>query len=140
MPIRNRFGRLLPDLGGARVLVVDDYPDTLYSMKRVLEYCGATVTPAASADEALKAVERDPPHVLVTDLRLPEHDGFWLLQQVRSLSPERRGGLPAVAMTAYPGQYVQSAAVSAGFQAFVAKPFDAEELCLTIAQLVRDLL
>jgi CheY-like chemotaxis protein len=137
--ITNRFGRFLPDLSGARVLVVDDYADTLYSMKRVLEYCGATVTPASSADEALKALTEHPPHVLVSDLNLPGHDGFWLIQQVRSRSQDHGGAMPAVAMTAYPQQYVKSAALSAGFQAFVSKPVEPEQLCLTIAKLVAQL-
>jgi CheY-like chemotaxis protein len=89
VPIRNRFGRFLPDLSGARILIVDDYPDTLYSMKRVLEYCGASVTAAASADEAVKAFDEQPHHVVVADLNLPGHDGFWLIQELRSRQPER---------------------------------------------------
>jgi CheY-like chemotaxis protein len=139
VPIRNRFGRFLPDLSGARVLIVDDYPDTLYSMKRVLEYCGASVTAAASADEAVKAFDEQPHHVLVADLNLPGHDGFWLIQEIRNRLPERGGRRPAIAMTGYPERYVRSAALSMGFQAFVSKPADAEQLCSTIAKLVEEL-
>jgi CheY-like chemotaxis protein len=136
VPIRNRFGRFLPDLSGARVLIVDDYPDTLYSMKRVLEYCGASVTAAATADEAVRAFDEHRHHVLVADLNLPDHDGFWLIQEVRRRSPEHGGNRPAIAMTGYPERYARSATMSMGFQAFVSKPADAEELCSTIATLV----
>jgi CheY-like chemotaxis protein len=139
VPITNRFGRFLPDLSGARVLIVDDYPDTLYSLKRVLEYCGASVTAAASADEAVKAFDEDPHHVLIADLNLPARDGFWLIQEIRNRSPQKGGSCPAIAMTAYPERYVRGVAVSMGFQAFVSKPVEPEQLCSTIAKLVGEL-
>jgi CheY-like chemotaxis protein len=139
VPIRNRFGRFLPDLNGTRVLIVDDYPDTLYSLKRVLEYCGASVTAAASADEAVKAFDEHAPHVLVADLNLPGRDGFWLIDEVRRRSPQHGGSCPAIAMTAYPERYLRGIAVSIGFQAFISKPAEPEQLCSTIATLVREL-
>jgi CheY-like chemotaxis protein len=79
---------------GVHVLVVDDDADARELWRAVLEYCGALVTVVPSADEALAVLARVRPDVLVTDLAMPIHDGYWLVEHVRVLPAERRGTIP----------------------------------------------
>ncbi len=109
-------------LDGVRVVLVDDEPDTREVLASILRGQGATVTTATCAREALRAVERDLPHVLVSDIGLPEVDGYALLQQVRALAGERARGVAALALTAHAGQQAARAAELAGFQKHLAKP------------------
>ncbi|WP_438002716.1 PAS domain S-box protein [Sorangium sp. So ce321] len=125
------------ELTGVRVLVVDDQPDAREVAQRVLEECGASVTTAESAAEALAALERERPDVLVSDLGMPCEDGFQLIRRVRGLDPARGGATPAVALSALARAEDKARALGAGYQAHVAKPLDPAVLVGVIAALVR---
>ena len=124
-----------PDLSGIKVLVVDDHPDARDLVKRLLEDCGARVATAGSAAEALRAVQHDAPHVLVSDVGMPDVDGYELLRRIRALG---LGGvrLPAIALTAFARSEDRTRALRAGFLAHVAKPVEPSELVATVASLV----
>jgi CheY-like chemotaxis protein len=119
-------------LEGVHVLLVEDTDDTRDLLAFVLEQCAAVVTVAASATEALEAFQRNRPQILVTDLAMPGHDGYWLLQQVR----ERAADVPAVALTAFTARYSREQALAAGFDAFLAKPIDPTVLCRELRSLL----
>jgi CheY-like chemotaxis protein len=125
------------NLGGVRVLVVDDDQDTLEMLKVVLQSCGAEVITAPSAVEALQALERSRPDALVSDIAMPEQDGYELIEHVRQLGPERGGNIPAVALTAYARVEDRIRALTAGFQMYVPKPVDPAELVAVVANLTR---
>jgi len=95
-----RKQRFHAELAGVHVLLVEDEPDCLEMLRAVLEYCGALVTGALSADEALNVMRRVKPDVLVSDVMMPERDGYWLIRRVRALSPEEGGATPAIVVTA----------------------------------------
>jgi PAS domain S-box-containing protein len=120
-------------LDGVRVLVVDDDPDALDMLRFTLTNCGATVVTAASAREALQILDRWQPTVLVSDVAMPEQDGFELIGKVRSRAPERGANIPAVALTAYARAEDRDRALEAGFQVHLPKPVDPDELIAVIA-------
>ncbi len=121
-------------LDGLRVLVVDDEPDARRLLVRVLERVGAVVTAAASAAEALDALPKVRPDVLVSDLGMPEMDGLDLIRQVRGRGHHAKD-LPAVALTAFVQKDDQRLALMAGFQVHVAKPVNPHDLTSVIASL-----
>jgi CheY-like chemotaxis protein len=121
-------------LSGVHILVVDDDPDARELFQTVFEYCGALVTTAGSAREALGVLERLLPDTIVTDISMPQHDGHWLIRQIRSLPPERGGAIPAVALTAY-GVHAAQHEAGGAFQAYLGKPIDPWHLCRVIASL-----
>jgi PAS domain S-box-containing protein len=122
-------------LSGVRVLIVDDEDDARALLRTVLEKHGAEVVAAASAQEALAAVERGAPDVLVSDIGMPEEDGYELIRRVRALGPERGGRVPAAAVSAYAGEDSRRQALDAGFQLHVPKPVDPEELVSVVRRL-----
>jgi signal transduction histidine kinase len=128
-----------PTLTGLRVLVVDDDRDARELFTRALEQCDARVTAVASARAALAALERFKPHVLVSDIAMPEESGYVLIRKIRRLTPEQGGTIPALALTAYASADDIKLALSAGFQAHVAKPVEAVELALAVGSLARSL-
>ena len=125
------------DLGGVSVLVVDDEPDARDLIRRVLEGCRALVKTASSADEALASFNGDAsaPAVLVSDIGMPEVDGFELMRRVRSMGPERGGKVPSVALTAFARSEDRRKAMLAGFDMFVSKPVEPGELAAVVARL-----
>jgi CheY-like chemotaxis protein len=124
-------------LTGIHVLVVDDDADARQLIRTILEYCGALVTAVGSAAAALSALRSVVPDVLLSDISMPEHDGYWLIEQVRALPPDRGGRMPAVALTAHGRTHGPDRTLAAGFQAHLAKPVDAWELCRVLSGLVR---
>ncbi|MBD1905908.1 PAS domain-containing protein [Trichocoleus sp. FACHB-832] len=122
-------------LEGVRILVVDDEADTREFLTFALEEYGAETIVAASAAEALKALELYHPDVLLSDIGMPEEDGYSLIRKVRSLSLERGGSIKAVALTAYAREEDQQRAISAGFQMHVAKPVEPAELVAAVSSL-----
>jgi CheY-like chemotaxis protein len=122
-------------LDGVRVLLVEDNPDTLDMLKFVFDGCGAEVITTSSVGEALEALERYRPDALVSDLAIPDQDGYDLIRHVRLREPERGGGIPAVAITAYASADDRVRALAAGFHTHVAKPIDPEELIAIVASL-----
>jgi PAS domain S-box-containing protein len=123
------------NLGGVRVLVVDDDLATLEMLKVILQNRGAEVITASSAGDALQALEYSLPDALVSDLSMPDHDGYELIEQIRRRGPERGGNLPAVALTAYARVEDRERALAAGFQIYVPKPVDPSELVAIVANL-----
>lgn len=127
----------LPDLGGVHVLAVDDEQDALSLLSEVLENAGARVTTAGSANEGLSKLNAEVPDVLITDLGMPQLDGFGFIDRVRRHSNRRVRDLPAAALTAYARSEDRMKALRAGFQIHLAKPIDPAELVTTIAALAK---
>jgi CheY-like chemotaxis protein len=123
------------DLTGLRVLVVDDEPDARDLVVSLLADANATAASAASADEALEAIRRDPPDVLVSDIGMPDRDGYQLMRAVRALPAAQGGKIPAIALTAFARSEDRTRALIAGYQVHVAKPIEPQELIVTIASL-----
>jgi CheY-like chemotaxis protein len=123
------------ELAGVRVLVVDDEPDARRLVARILQTCNAEVTTASSMSEALDAIRRAPPHVLISDLGLPGNDGYELIQAVRALPPAGGRNTPAAALSAFARSEDRRRALLAGFQTHVAKPVEADELLAVVASL-----
>ncbi len=122
---------------GVHALIVDDDRDSRILLKTVLEYCGALVTVAGSARDAMRILERVTPDVIVTDIAMPTNDGYWLVEQVRARSAEDGGNVPAIAVTAYGDEHGPHRTLSAGFQAHLRKPIEPWELCRAVASVVR---
>jgi PAS domain S-box-containing protein len=121
------------DLGGLRLLVVDDDPDGRELIRQLLSDCGAEVLCAGSATDALPMIERERPHLLISDIGMPDMDGYELLQHVRALGEARGGQVPAIALTAFARPEDRTRALRAGFLSHVAKPVEAAELLATVA-------
>jgi PAS domain S-box-containing protein len=124
------------DLTGITLLMVDDEPDTRELVAFVLEQQGAKVITANSAHEALLVLPQVKPDVLISDIGMPNMDGYMLIRQVRTLAPDQGGQIPAIALTAYAGDANQQQVLAAGFQKHISKPIEPEALVQTIAHLV----
>ena len=129
-------GQPAPSLAGLRLLVVEDEPDTLNLLGMALNSYGAEVTTAGNAAEALEALRRVRPDVLISDIGMALVDGYELLRRVRGLSAEEGGGVLAVALTAYAREEDRARALDAGFQEHVAKPVEPDTLAHVIARLI----
>ena len=123
-------------LDGVRVLLVEDNPDTLDMLKFIFDESGAEVIAAASVDEALDALERFRPDALVSDIAMPDRDGYDLISEIRSREPERGGKIPAVAVTAYARAEDRVRVLAAGFQMHIAKPVEPVELVVAVRSLI----
>jgi PAS domain S-box-containing protein len=122
-------------LRGLRILVVDDEPDSREVIAKVLALHGAIVSSAASGRDGLVELERERPHVLLSDVEMPDMDGYELLRRIREL-PHSRGGLtPAAALTGYAGPSDRLRALTAGFHVHVGKPVQPAELVRVVAML-----
>jgi signal transduction histidine kinase/ActR/RegA family two-component response regulator len=121
------------DLKNVSVLVVDDEADARELIKHVLESCSARVTTAANADEAIDLFGQSRPDVLVSDIGMPDVDGYELLRRIRVAERQHGGRIPAVALTAFARSEDRTRALRAGFLVHVAKPVDPSELIATIA-------
>jgi CheY-like chemotaxis protein len=123
------------ELDGLRVLVVDDEADTCDLLQFILEGCGAQVRTASSAAAALEAIAEERFDVLISDLGMPDEDGYSLITQVRALDKERGGTIPAAALTAYVGEKDRIRVLRSGFQIHVPKPISPGELVAVVANL-----
>jgi signal transduction histidine kinase/CheY-like chemotaxis protein len=132
-PADSADGRATPALQGVQILVVDDDQDALDMLTLVLTDAGAAVRTAASAAEALALLRWIRPHVLVSDLAMPDQDGYSLIRNLRAVERESGRETPAVALTAYVRVQDRARAEAAGFNVFVEKPVDPEELIAVIA-------
>jgi PAS domain S-box-containing protein len=124
------------DLSGVDVLVVDDDRDARELIKRILTDCGASVFIAASAREAFARFREAVPQLLISDLGMPEVDGFELLDWVRHLPKDQGGQVPAIALTAFARSEDRLRALEAGFSAHISKPVEPSELIATVASVV----
>ncbi|WGV25231.1 hybrid sensor histidine kinase/response regulator [Halotia branconii] len=123
---------------GIQILVVDDNTDTRDFFSFVLEEFGAFVTAVSSASEALQALTQAKPDILISDIGMPEMNGYMLMQQVRALEAEQgREKIPAIALTAYASEIDHQQALKAGFQQHLAKPVPPEELLTAISSLLQ---
>jgi signal transduction histidine kinase len=122
-------------LSGLRVIAVDDDADSLALVTFILEQAGAEVTAVTSAVEALNALRQVKPDLLVSDLGMPDRDGFSLIRQIRALPAERGGRIPAIALTAYAKEEDRRQALLSGFQTHIPKPVSPEELVAVVANL-----
>jgi signal transduction histidine kinase len=127
--------QLSAELKDLRVLVVDDDEDCRDVLAHLLGMAGARVRVAESVAAALSEFERELPDLLVSDIGMPDEDGFSLIRQLRARGAERGGRLPAVALTAYARGEDRAAALRAGFNGHVTKPIDASEIIAVIASL-----
>jgi CheY-like chemotaxis protein/two-component sensor histidine kinase len=124
-------------LNGINILLVEDDRDTRMLIQRMLELRGAQVTAAASAAEALKSFSATVPDVLVSDIAMPDEDGYSLMRKVRSLSRDAGGQIPAIALTGYASAKDKADTFAAGYQAHVAKPLEPTDLITAIEQVIR---
>jgi signal transduction histidine kinase len=122
-------------LAGVRVLVVEDDADSRDMIVRALSACSAGVTAAASASEALAAIQREWPHVLVSDISMPGTDGYHLIRKIRRLAVNRRPRLSAIALTAHARPEDRLRTLFSGFDVHMPKPVDPMELASIVARL-----
>jgi signal transduction histidine kinase/CheY-like chemotaxis protein len=124
------------DLAGVKVLLVDDAPDTLDVLQQILQHSGATTMAASSAGSALAMLEHEQPDVIVSDIGMPEVDGFELIRRIRRRSAGAGGAIPAIALTAFTRQDDRNRAMQAGFNDYLAKPVEPGSLVSHIAHAV----
>jgi CheY-like chemotaxis protein/anti-sigma regulatory factor (Ser/Thr protein kinase) len=120
-------------LGGCRALVVDDDPDALDLFASVLQRAGAAVRKAVSVAEALEVMSRFTLDVVLSDIEMPGEDGFALVDRLRAKGLR----VPLVAVTAHGSEEDRARVLTAGFDAHVAKPADAEEIVTVVQHLVQ---
>jgi signal transduction histidine kinase/CheY-like chemotaxis protein len=127
----------LPDLAGLDVLVVDDEDDARQLLAQILQECHADVRMAGGAADALEQARRKAPDVLVSDIGMPEVDGFELMRRIRASQDARLASVPAIALTAFTRAEDRRRALDAGYDRYLRKPVDAGELAATVAGLRR---
>ncbi len=124
-------------LNGLRVLIVDDEADARETLNLMLTQCGAEVRVSASAQEALELLAHWQPDVLVSDIGMPDEDGYMLINQVRALRPEQGRDIPAVALTGYARSEDRRRLLAAGYQLHFPKPVAIDELAEALLTLAR---
>ncbi|MBD2307556.1 response regulator [Chroococcidiopsis sp. FACHB-1243] len=124
-------------LEGLRIVVVDDEADARDLLNTVLTQYGAKVVTHETARDTIEAIAQFQPHVLVSDIGMPEEDGYALIQRLRQLPPEQGGQIPAIALTAYARTEDRDRALAAGFQRHIAKPVNPDKLAAVVSELAR---
>ncbi len=127
----------VPELKGIRVVVVDDEADTRDLLTTSLEACGAIAFPVASAQEAIATISASPVDVLISDIGMPEEDGYSLIRKVRTLPATQGGTIPAIALTAYARVEDQARALADGFHVHLSKPVEPDQLVAVVANLIK---
>jgi two-component system CheB/CheR fusion protein len=125
------------DLEGIDILLVEDDASIAMAIATALRHFGATVTITTSAAETLTQLSQNLPDLIISDIGLPDVNGYELLRRIRALPPEQGGQLPALALSGYADQGSINTALDAGFQTYLSKPVDIEELAALVLQLVR---
>ena len=123
-------------LNGIHVLLVDDDPDTLDLLTAALKHQRATVTAVSSAQDAIQAIKNSKPDIVVSDIAMPGEDGYQLIERIRAMKFDA-GIIPALAITAYAKHEDREAALSSGYQGYLAKPIELSEFITAVAQAVR---
>jgi two-component system, chemotaxis family, CheB/CheR fusion protein len=133
----NDSSDIVPSLEGLHILAVDDRIDTRELLEFVLQSYGAEVLTVASARSAIAALTENPGryNVLISDIGMPDQDGYFLIREVRTLAAEAGGQIPAIALTAYASDKERQRAIEAGFQTHIAKPVKPVQLALIVANL-----
>jgi CheY-like chemotaxis protein len=122
---------------GLHVLIVDDEPRVREALTVLLQLGGATVTAVPSAADAMLALKDSPCDVVISDIGMPEEDGFSFMQRLRNLTDAEGANVPAIALTAHARAEDQSRAAEVGFDLHLAKPVEADVLIGAIARLAR---
>jgi PAS domain S-box-containing protein len=122
-------------LDGLRIMIVDDDADAREVLMSMLAQAGAEIKACHSARDALQTIEQWHPFALISDIGMPDEDGYALIRELRARAPERGGDIPAVALTGYARSEDRTRALAAGFQAHVSKPVEAAELIMVVASL-----
>jgi CheY-like chemotaxis protein len=122
-------------LDGVRVLLVEDHAVVREVIGRLLAEYGAAVTATAGVAEALKAFEQERPDVVLSDIEMPDEDGYALIRKLRALPQDRGGQTPAAVLTGLSTAEDRARVLQAGFQYYVAKPVDARMLVSVVATL-----
>ena len=126
------------DLTGIRVLAIDDNPDTCELLETLLSQYGAEIAVVTAAAEGLSRVSTFQPDVLISDIGMPDIDGFTLIEQIRQLPATAGGQTPAIALTAYIRESDRQRTYASGYQAHLAKPVDVDRLLLTVIALSQE--
>ncbi|QSJ14045.1 response regulator [Nostoc sp. UHCC 0702] len=124
------------NLNGLQALLVDDDKDSREFITFLLEQYGAQVTEAQSGYDALSSLGQAKFDLLISDIGMPDMDGYTLIRQIRKQSPDQGGEIPAIALTAYAGEIDQQLALAAGFQQHISKPIELEVLMQAILTIV----
>ncbi|HYP50920.1 MAG TPA: ATP-binding protein, partial [Pyrinomonadaceae bacterium] len=124
---------------GLRILIVDDEIDTLDLLVAVLGQKGVEVKAETRVKDALETIKEWQPDIIVSDIAMPEEDGYSLIKKLRDLPPEQGGAIPAIALTAYVGVKERTRVLESGFQMYVPKPVEPSELLSAIANFTSEL-
>ncbi|MEB3294702.1 MAG: chemotaxis protein CheB [Synechococcales bacterium] len=124
-------------LNGLCILLVEDDPSVSMVIAFALEQHGAIVTITESAAEALTNLAQEPPNLIISDIGLPDVNGYDLMRQIRALPPEQGGELPAIALSGYADPLSVNTALEEGFQAYLSKPVDLDELMVYVSNLIQ---
>jgi DNA-binding response OmpR family regulator len=124
-------------LRGLHILAVDDDEDTLEMLRFILQQQGANVVTADSVTKAVDTLRQFVPDVILTDIGMPDYNGYALIKLVRAKDEKEGRNTPTIALTAYTSTADKQTALSSGFQKYLSKPFDPAELIETIGGLVR---
>ena len=123
-------------LDDVHVLLVEDDDDSRKLLGTMFRRHGARVTATKSAVEALEVFEDDVPDVMVSDIGMPDQDGYELIRRVRSLPLEKGGGTPAIALTGYASRKDRERALSCGYQQHIAKPIEQADMIAAVAAVI----
>lgn len=124
------------DLKNIEILLVDNDDDTRIALGEILSVLGAKVKLASTVQEALKEIQIKAPDILMSDISMPDEDGYVLIQKIRSMEQQTGTFLPAIAITAYAGTENRLKTIEAGFQEHISKPVDIDQ----IAGIIRNVL
>ena len=124
-------------LSGLTIVVVEDHDDVRRYLGLFLEQLGANVVLARNAFEGLDAVKNNHPNLVLSDIKMPERDGFEVLRKIRALGPDAGGSVPVIAMSALV-THASARMLDAGFQACLPKPFTPDKLVETILTVLKD--
>ena len=131
---RSRKGSIRLD--GVHVLLVEDDDDSRKLLGAILKRHGARVTATKSVAEALSVFPTDVPDLLVSDIGMPDEDGYELIRKLRALPPERGGQIPAIALTGYASRKDRERALAAGYNQHIAKPIEQADMISALAALI----
>jgi DNA-binding response OmpR family regulator len=129
---------LRQSLSNIAIVIVEDHSDTLFSLTQFLNREGAKVVATNNASEGLQAIKTHHPNIVLSDINLPERDGFELLRDIRALEPRDVGSLSVIAMTALTSTTYPAQMNDAGFEACLSKPFSPHELLEAIRSVLKN--